>query len=117
MHPDLVVAVPLSPQRLQKRGYNQAALVARPLAWMLGVPYAKRLVKKVRDTVSQVGLSIEMRKQNMTGAFRVDGTGAAGKEVLVVDDVLTTGATLDAVAHALKEAGAKKVIGLVVSRA
>lgn len=117
LRPDLVVPVPLSRQRRQARGYNQAALLARPLAWMLGVPYSRRLVRKVRDTASQVGLSIEKRKHNMAGAFRADETGADGKVVLVVDDVLTTGATLDAVAHALKEAGAKKVVGLVVGRA
>ncbi|MEJ2759894.1 MAG: phosphoribosyltransferase family protein, partial [Anaerolineales bacterium] len=74
-------------------------------------------VHRVRDTASQVGLSIERRRENMVDAFAVQGKTLAGKTVLLVDDVLTTGATLDAAAKALKQAGAKKVTGLVVARA
>lgn len=117
LRPDLVVPVPLSRQRRQSRGYNQAALLARPLAWMLGVAYSGKLVYRVRDTASQVGLSITKRKQNMDSAFSAEAGQAVGKTVLVVDDVLTTGATLDATARALKEAGAARVVGLVVARA
>jgi ComF family protein len=117
LQPDLVVAVPLSRKRQRSRGYNQAAMLARPLAWMLGTVYRNRIVHRVRDTASQVGLSIERRRENMVDAFTVQGKTLAGKTVLLVDDVLTTGATLDAAAKALKQAGAKKVTGLVVARA
>ena len=115
--PDLVAPVPLARNRKQTRGYNQAALLARPLAWMMGLPYAPRVVRRIRETASQVGLTIEQRKENMNGAFIAKKQLADGKHILVVDDVLTTGATLDAVAMALKAAGASKVTGLVVARA
>jgi len=117
LQPDIVVPVPLSRQRQHSRGYNQAALLARPLAWMLGRAYSCRVVRRVRDTDSQVGLTIEERKINMAEAFSAGKARLGGKTVLLVDDVLTTGATLDAAAKAFKEAGAGKVIGLVVARA
>ncbi len=117
LHPDLVAPVPLSRERKRSRGYNQAALLARPLAWMLGAVYSNTMLHRMRDTASQVGLSIEQRKENMEAAFSAGKGDLTGKTVLLVDDVLTTGATLDAAAKAFKAAGAGKVIGLVVARA
>ncbi|MCS6909837.1 MAG: ComF family protein [Anaerolineales bacterium] len=114
---DLIVPVPLSPQRLRERGYNQADLLARPLAEWAGVPYAPGALLRSRHTLSQVGLSADERRQNVAGAFVADRRLVAGRQVVVVDDVCTTGATLAACAEALHAAGAAKVWGLTLARA
>jgi len=114
---DGVVAVPLGRRRLRERGYNQAAMLAYPLALALGVPYGRGVLSRPRETESQVHLSAEERRQNLAGAFQADGRRAAGKSWLVVDDVTTTGATMENCALALKAAGAQRVMGLTVARA
>lgn len=114
---DLIAPVPLSPQRLRERGYNQADLLARPLAEGTGVPYAPRALTRPRHTLSQVGLSAAERRQNVAGAFAADRRAVAGRQVVVVDDVCTTGATLAACAEALQAAGAARVWGLTLARA
>jgi ComF family protein len=113
---ELVVPVPLGLARLRERGYNQAGLIARPLAWATGLPYAPKALARVRDTRTQVGLSIPQRRENVRGAFRANARWVAGKHVLIVDDVMTTGSTLEACAAALLEAGAIKVYGLTLAR-
>jgi ComF family protein len=114
---NLVLPVPLAPSRQRQRGYNQAALLAYPLALWLGLPYNRRALRRVRETTSQVGLSLNQRRENVSGAFQARPEAVAGRCVLLVDDVLTTGSTLDAAAQALKQAGASQVFALVVSRA
>ena len=114
---DFVVEVPLSAGRLQERGYNQAAFLARPIAMSFGVPLLSKCLWKVRETHSQVGLNAEERVQNVNGAFAASTRLAAGKDILLVDDVMTTGATLNACAAALKSAGARNVYGLTLARA
>ncbi len=114
---EMVVPVPLARQRQRERGYNQAALLARPLAAALGLPYRPASLVRVRETPSQVGRSLEARRENVADAFSAREDQTAGRGVLVVDDVLTTGATLDAAAKALKQAGAEMVSAVVVSRA
>lgn len=99
---DVVVPVPLGLQRLRERGYNQAEWLAWPLAQRLGVPFRPDAVVRWRETVSQVGLSAHERRLNMAGAFRLSGPFPF-RRVLIVDDVMTTGSTLDAVARALRE--------------
>ncbi len=113
---DIVLPVPLSLARLAERGYNQASLLARPVALRLGAAYHPNGLTRVRNTASQVGLSSEMRKQNVEKAFRADRRRVGGKSVLVIDDVTTTGATMDACASALIEAGANRVFGLTLAR-
>ncbi len=114
----LVVAVPLGQQRLRTRGYNQAALLAFPLALGLGVPWARRALARVRETRSQVGLSASERRENVAGAFRAaPDARLRGATVLLVDDVMTTGATLDAAARALLAGGAAEVYAVTVARA
>ena len=116
-HLDIVVPVPLSRERKKERGYNQAALLAKPLAWGLGLKYCHGALARQRDTRSQVGLNVDQRRQNLQGAFTASKSTFAGKAVLVVDDVATSGSTLDACADALWLAGAEKVYGVTLARA
>lgn len=112
--PDLVVPVPLHPARLVERGFNQAALLARPVARRLGARLGPRLLERVRDTPRQAQLDRVRRATNLVGAFRVRGD-VAGRHVLLVDDVRTTGATLTECARALRSAGAGRVTTLVLA--
>jgi ComF family protein len=114
---DLVVPVPLHPARLAARGYNQATLLARPVARALGVPLAAAAMERTRDTSQQALLDRQARLANLTGAFVVAEPGRlAGRRVLLVDDVRTTGATLRACERVLRSEGAD-VVGAVVARA
>jgi len=115
---DVVIPIPLGKRRHKERGYNQAALLAFSLALGVGVAYAPHALKRARETRSQVGLSAEERRRNVADAFAVvDGERIAGKTVLLVDDVMTTGATLSAAASALLAAGARDVYAVTVARA
>jgi competence protein ComFC len=114
--PDLVMPVPLSPLRLAERGYNQAACIAKPLAARLGIRYHPFGIERTRDTPSQVGLSGEARHFNVAGAFRALPEVVKSKTVLIVDDVMTTGSTMEACAQALLDAGALGVYCLTLGR-
>ena len=114
---DLIVPVPLGSKRLKERGYNQAQLLAFACAGKLGIRCLPSAIKRVRETKTQVGLSISQRHENVAGAFRADPRLVSGKIILLIDDVLTTGATLNSCAEALKQAGAEKVISLTLARA
>ena len=110
--PDLVCAVPLHRARRRRRGYNQSELLARLLARRLALPFAPGLLRRVRDTPTQTRMDARQRRDNMAGAFRVPESACeklAGSDMLLVDDVVTTGSTADACARALKDAGARKV--------
>lgn len=119
--PDVFIPVPLSAGRLVQRGYNQAWQIARPLARALRVPASAALVERTVDTGSQVRLSAGERGANLRGAFAVTAAGAAlladkRRHVAVVDDVLTSGATLDELAVCLKLAGASRVTCVLALR-
>jgi competence protein ComFC len=114
--PDLVMPVPLSPVRMAERGYNQAACIAKPLAARLGIRYHPFGIERTRDTPSQVGLSGDARRRNVEGAFKALPEVVNGKVVMIVDDVMTTGSTMEACAKALLEAGAKGVYCLTLGR-
>jgi len=114
---DMVVPVPLGTKRLAQRGYNQAALLALFVAAENGWRYAPHTLWRVRETRSQVGLSLEERQVNVQGAFLADARRVAGRHVLLVDDVATTGATLAACTQALLTAGAQTVYALTLARA
>jgi ComF family protein len=109
---DCVVPVPLSAERLQRRGYNHAAEVARRLA---RTKLDLELCVRVRDTPPQMELPFAERQRNVRGAFRCTRS-AAGRRIAVVDDVMTTGATLNEIASVLKAAGAARVVNWVVAR-
>jgi ComF family protein len=114
---DLVVPVPLSAARLAERGYNQAALLARPLALGSGLSFRPQALLRCRETRSQVGLSGKQRRENVAGAFLGNPQIVLGKKTLIVDDVTTSGATLEACAQALRTAGALEVVALTLARA
>jgi ComF family protein len=114
---DVVVPMPLHWTRQWKRGFNQAGLLAQKVAGQLGVP-AARALRRVKATAPQAGLTMAQRRDNVAGAFALRGrTAVSGKHVLLVDDVLTTGATLNACAGVLKRGGARRVTVLTVARA
>jgi len=109
---DAIVPVPLSRLRLLRRQFNQAALLAGELSRQTGIPMAPLILARIRSTKSQVGMTRDQRRRNVAGAFRVGPRKRAslrGRHVLLVDDVVTTGATVDACARALKRAGAARV--------
>jgi len=115
---DVVVPVTLHRMRQKERGYNQAELLAKPLAKRLKLPCQPVLLVRTRPRPDKRLLSLEERWTSVRGAFATrPGTKVDNRRVLLVDDVLTTGATLDACSRALREAGAKSVIGLTVARA
>ncbi|GAB4499804.1 MAG: ComF family protein [Anaerolineales bacterium] len=114
---DTVIPVPLSAKRLRERGYNQAALLALPVALALHRAYQPAALQRQRHTDSQVHLNFQQRQQNVSGAFHATPRSVRGKNILVIDDVATTSATLNACAHALLEAGANQVYGLTMARA
>jgi ComF family protein len=110
--------VPLAPGRLRERGYNQAALIAQSLALVTMLPAPQlAALSKVRETRPQVGLSRAARRQNVRGAFACLAPHLVQqRRCLLIDDVMTTGATLEACAEALVQAGADRVMALVVAR-
>lgn len=114
---EVLIPIPLGKARLQERGYNQVALVARPLAYELGISYAPHGVRKVRETRSQVGLTAAERRENVRAAYQADPSEVKRKSILLMDDVATTGSTISACADALLSAGASEVYALTIARA
>ncbi len=115
---DVVVPVPLHRDRQRQRGYNQAALIARPLAGALRLPCRAVLLMRTKPRPNKHILSSAERWDSVCGAFATrPGSQVDNLRVLLVDDVMTTGATLDACARALLDSGAKSVFGLTVARA
>lgn len=118
MQCDLLIPVPLHPKRETQRGYNQAAVLARALGHEIRVSVAERALARTRNTASQTRLNRQERKQNVEAAFICEApTLVAGRHVTLIDDVATTGATLDACATALLAQGAQRVSAFTLARA
>ncbi|HKW89357.1 MAG TPA: ComF family protein [Candidatus Acidoferrales bacterium] len=116
-HSDVVVPVPLHAARRRERGYNQAELIARPLAKKLKLPLRAYLLVRTKPRPPRLLLSRRERWESVRGAYAMRrGANVDNLRVLLIDDVCTTGATLDSCARALKRAGAKSVTGLTVAR-
>jgi ComF family protein len=114
-YPDLVVAMPMAPAHLAERGFNQAAEIARLICAEFGLALATAIATRTRGSVPQASLPWRLRKKNVRGAFAC-AADLDGRHIAVVDDVLTTGATLDELARVLKRQGARSVTGWVAAR-
>jgi ComF family protein len=109
-HLDLLIPVPLHKERLRDRGFNQALLLVKELSHRTGIPYRKRLLQKIKPTLPQVNLSGTEREKGVRGSFQIVGTkDLEGKTILLVDDVYTTGATVNECSKVLLAAGAERV--------
>ena len=116
--PDLIIPVPLHRARLRERGYNQALEIARPVARALGLPLDFRSLVRVRATAPQTGMTVKARRKNLRGAFALrDDAAVRNLHVALVDDVMTTGSTVQAAAQYLRASGAMEVDIWVIARA
>jgi ComF family protein len=113
---DVLIPLPLSPMRLKERGFNQSVEIARPLARALGIQVNLHDCMRTRETAPQASLPWKERRRNIRNAFECR-TDFAGRSIIVVDDVMTTGATLDEFARTLKRHGAARVSNWTVARA
>lgn len=113
---DWLIPVPLHPSRERDRGYNQSELLARQLARRVNVPISARGLRRTRATAVQMTLNAAQRRENVAGAFECVEPRVRGARVVIVDDVGTTGATLEACAQAVLKAGAASVMGLTLAR-
>jgi len=114
--PDLLIPVPLHTQRLRQRGYNQALELARPIASRLALPFELHHCDRHKPTCEQTGLPAHKRQFNMVGAFRVSAN-LRNMHVTIIDDVMTTGATVNELAKQLRKAGARRIDVWVCARA
>lgn len=113
--PDFIIPMPLHAVRLRERGFNQAIEIARRISKKSGIPLLPALCRRVRDTVSQTGLPWKEREKNIRDAFDCEGN-LDGKRIAIVDDVMTTGATLNELARVLRKCGAVHISAWVVAR-
>ena len=114
---DIIIPVPLHRRRLAKRRFNQSALLARAISKQSGVPFDSHSLLRKRHTPSQGGQSYVGRRRNVSGAFRVSPkSNLKGLSILLIDDVMTTGATIESCARTLKRAGARRVDAIMLSR-
>lgn len=112
---DLIIPVPVHKKKLRKRKYNQTGLISRHLSKISKVQYAPFILEKVIETLPQEGLTRDMRLKNLKGAFRAN-SDVKGKSVILVDDVMTTGATVNECSAMLKQSGAEKILVATVAR-
>ncbi|SMF02654.1 ComF family protein [Desulfovibrio gilichinskyi] len=116
MRPDIIIPVPLHPSRLRKRGFNQSLIIAESVATILGAKLSDRALVRNRKTIPQAKLSKEKRADNLKNAFTADKSIIAGKTILLIDDVYTTGSTIHECSRTLIKAGAVKVEVMVLAK-
>ena len=107
--PDFLVPVPVSEDRLRKRGYNQALILAREISRLTGIPVREDVLGRVTDTLPMKNMTPEERQNNLKRAFQSFGNDVSLNSIMLIDDIYTTGATIDACAHALSQKGAERV--------
>lgn len=113
--PDLIVPMPLHAERMKERGFNQALEIARHVSNALAIPLAAKACARTRATAAQVGLKRDERRKNMRGAFECDAS-VAGRQIAIIDDVMTSGATARSLASAIQQAGATEIHLWLVAR-
>jgi ComF family protein len=113
---DYVIPVPISKQHRIERGYNQAALIAYPIALAFNAHFSDRLIRRVKETKSQVDLSASERFKNLHNAFQGNSATLNHKKVLLVDDVTTTGATIISCSKALQESGCERIYCITIAK-
>lgn len=113
----IFMPVPITSKKARQRGYNQSSVVAKILSLYYGLPLQTKNLIKIKNTNNQVGLNKQERQNNILGAFAIKNPDLInGKTIFLVDDVFTTGATMEEAAKTLKAAGAKKVFGIAIAR-
>ncbi len=110
-----IVPVPLHKKRYQKRGYNQAELLAREIGRYTSLPVLPQLVTRTRDTLPQKQLDRGGRQNNLKKAFKINGNDVKLNTIILIDDIYTTGSTMDAIAQVLRDAGVKQIFFLTIS--
>lgn len=113
---DIVVPVPLSKRKLDQRGYNQAERLATPVAEVLKKPISTEALLRIKENASQVDLDVQSRRENVRGVFEANPVLVKGKKILLIDDVFTTGATLESASQALRDANSDLVYAVTVGR-
>lgn len=113
----VLIPMPISKERLSERKYNQALIIAEEINNILNLPILKNVLVRVKNTKPQVGLSYQQRKENVKNCFSVvDKSKVCGKNVIIVDDVFTSGSTMDEAVKTLRDAGVRQVIALVIAK-
>lgn len=112
---DEIIPIPLHSSRKRKRGYNQAELIAQELSVLTGIPCRSDVLFRIKKTKPQKELDDEERKRNLTGAFAVSGIWRAPQNILLIDDIYTTGSTMERAAKMLKMAGGENIYFLTIS--
>ncbi|MEA4931074.1 MAG: ComF family protein, partial [Anaerolineaceae bacterium] len=113
---DLIVPVPLSRRKFEQRGYNQAERLAIPLTKEFSKPLSTTALIRIKENDSQVNLDVNSRRENVRGVFEADPAVVKGKKILLVDDVLTTGATMESASQALKDANSGTIYAVTVGK-
>ncbi|MBO4458027.1 MAG: ComF family protein [Butyrivibrio sp.] len=112
---DLIVPVPMYPKKVLERGYNQAEIYAKKVSELLDIPMCANLVGRTRNTLPMKNLDVRGRRNNLKKAFNIQRNDVKFKCILIIDDIYTTGSTIDEMAHSLRQAGAEKIYFLTLA--